>query len=472
MASIRIYNTLTRQKEEFAPRDAGKVGVYACGLTPQAPAHLGHMRGAVFFDVVRRWLEHRGYEVHFVQNFTDVDDKIIAQANEEGVPAAEIAKKYGDKYLYDLEQLGVVPADWVYVTENMDSIIEMVQKLVDKGFAYEVDGDIYYSVEQFRDYGKLSGRKMDDLISGARIEVDERKRDPRDFALWKASKPGEPSWDSPWGPGRPGWHIECSALSLRFLGEGFDIHAGGADLKFPHHENEIAQAEAYLDDGTFARIWMHWGRVTLGGEKMSKSTGRVTPLREVLDLYSASAIRMFLLGTSYTSELEFTYDRMHQADAAVRRLQNALGAGRRWLGSASPEPDESAQGLLDRFAEAMDDDFNTAKAMGPMFDAATAINQIVSETPQPDDEPGCDRRMSAHIEALMFMTGVLGISLDGAAAQSDKLFGDLMEKVVAWRARLRQQKHYELADMVRDDLKELGIVLEDSVTGTTWKTDS
>jgi cysteinyl-tRNA synthetase len=473
MAQIKIYNSLTRTKTEFVPRDPGKVTIYACGLTPQAPAHLGHMRGAVFFDAVRRWFIHRGYEVEFVQNFTDVDDKIINRAAEEGISAADVARKYGEKYLHDLEQLGVIPAKWVYVTENMDSIIEMVQRLIEKGYAYELDGDVYYSVEKFEQYGKLSGRKTDDMIAGARLAVDERKRDPKDFALWKAAKPGEPSWDSPWGPGRPGWHIECSALSIKYLGPGFDIHAGGADLKFPHHENEIAQSEAYLDGRPFARYWMHWGRVTLGGEKMSKSTGNVTALRDVVDRYSPGAIRLFLLGTSYTSELEFGYDRVDQAEAGVRRIQNAVRNAVRWLGDSKPEPSDAANSYIDRFSAAMDDDFNTAQALAPLFEAVSALNQLLSEAPSPSEDPDAARSVVSLLEAIRFMTGILGLPLDsGANAHSDELISGLIEKAIAWRARLRQQKQYELADMVREDLKQLGIVLEDSATGTTWKLES
>lgn len=467
--SIKIYNTLSRQKEELVPRDPGKVGIYACGLTPQAPAHIGHMRGAVFFDVVRRWLEHRGYEVEFIQNFTDIDDKIINRANEENIPASEVAKKYGAKYLHDLEQLGVKPAHWVYVTENMAEIIAMVEKLIDLDYAYEVDGDVYYSVDKFEGYGKLSGRNPDDMMAGARLAVDERKRDPKDFALWKASKAGEPSWESPWGPGRPGWHIECSALSLKYLGPAFDIHAGGADLKFPHHENEIAQSEAYLEGGMFSRIWMHWGRVTLGGEKMSKSVGNVTALRDVIDRYSPASIRLFLLGTSYTSELEFGYERVDQAEAGVRRIQNAVTNARRWLGDAAPDADESATPLLERFAAGMDDDFNTPQALAAIFEAVSQMNQIVAESPGPTDEPEMATRLAAYLAATEFMAGILGIGLEASSGQSDELMNSLMEKVIGWRARMRQEKQYALSDMVRDDLNEIGVVLEDGVGGTVWK---
>jgi cysteinyl-tRNA synthetase len=469
MATIRIYNTLSRSKEEFKPRDPGKVSIYACGLTPQAPAHIGHMRGAVFFDVVRRWMEHRGFEVRFVQNFTDIDDKIINRATEEGIPASEVARKYGEKYLHDLEQLGVKPAEWVYVTENMPQIIEMVQTLIAKGFAYEVEGDVYYSVDKFPAYGKLSGRKTEDMLAGARLAVDERKRDPKDFALWKAAKPGEPSWDSPWGPGRPGWHIECSALSLRYLGPNFDIHSGGADIKFPHHENEIAQSESYLGSETFARIWMHWGRVTLGGEKMSKSVGNVTALRDVLDQYSPSAIRLFLMGTTYASELEFAYERVDQSEAAVKRIENALLNGKRWLGDNAAKADDSASGLMVRFANAMDDDFNTPQAMGAMFEAVTAMNQIVAESESAAASPDMAPRMVALIEAVQFMANIFGLQLGAAKGQSDETLNALMEKVIGWRAQLRQQKIFEMADQVRDDLKEVGIALEDGVSGTIWK---
>lgn len=470
MANIRIYNTLTRTKEEFAPRDPGKVSIYACGLTPQAPAHIGHMRGAVFFDVVRRWLEYRDYEVTFVQNFTDIDDKIINRSAEEGIAAAEVARKYGEKYLHDLDQLGVKPAKWVYVTEDMADIVAMVQKLIDTGYAYEMDGDVYYSVEKFKDYGKLSGRNPDDMIAGARLAVDERKRDPKDFALWKASKPGEPSWESPWGPGRPGWHIECSALSLKYLGAAFDIHAGGADLKFPHHENEIAQSEAYLEGGTFARIWMHWGRVTLGGEKMSKSIGNVTALRDVIDRYTPSSIRLYLLGTSYSQELEFNYERVDQAEAGVKRIQNAVGNGRKWQAGAEPKHSDEASSLLERFAAAMDDDFNTAQALAPLYEAVTRINQIVAEVGGPADDEDAARAMGDHLRAVEFMSGILGISLEaGDGGQSNELLASVLDQAIQWRMELRRQKMYDFADRIRDDLKQVGIVLEDGPSGTTWK---
>ncbi|MDW8052543.1 MAG: cysteine--tRNA ligase [Armatimonadota bacterium] len=472
MAELVIYNTLTRREEPFVPREPGKVSMYACGLTPQAPAHVGHMRGVVVMDVVRRWFEQLGYEVHFVQNFTDIDDKIIRRAQEEGISTAEVAAKYSQMYIEDAEALGVRLPHFVKVTENMDAIIEMVQRLVEDGYAYTVDGDVYFEVSKFPEYGKLSGRSVEEMLAGARVEVDERKRHPEDFALWKAAKPGEPAWDSPWGKGRPGWHIECSALSLKYLGPGFDIHAGGMDLIFPHHENEIAQSEAYLHcKQPFVRYWLHWGPVRLRQEKMSKSTGVVVPIRELRQQYEPAVIRFFLLAVHYRTPLEFSYERMDEAKAALERIRTAYQRAQAFLRNYSgvaPNP-EVAEPYRQRFRAAMNNDFNTAQAIATAFEVVGELNARLN-TPERAAQPSTPAEVRALLEALQWMMEtVLGISLSASTAVQSELVEQLMRCVIAWRQELRSRKLYDLADRVRDDLKAMGIILEDTPQGTTWR---
>ncbi len=473
MGELRLYNTLTRKEEPFTPREPGKVSMYACGLTPQAPAHVGHMRGVVVMDVVRRWLEQLGYEVHFVQNFTDIDDKIIRRAHEEGISTQQVAEKYSQMYIEDALSLGVKLPHFVKVTENMQDIIAMVKKLVDDGYAYVVDGDVYFEVSQFPEYGKLSGRTVEELKAGARIEVDERKRHPEDFALWKSAKPGEPAWDSPWGPGRPGWHIECSALSLKYLQPAFDIHAGGMDLIFPHHENEIAQSEAYLNcQQPFARYWLHWGPVRLRQEKMSKSTGVVVPIRELRQQYEPAVIRFFLLTVHYRTPLEFSYERLDEAKAGLERIRTAAQRAEAFL-RALPQPpatDETvAQPYREQFTEAMNNDFNTAQAIAVVFEVVREINHRLN-TPELAQHPETAAELQALLNALRWMMEtVLGVPLQTATPAHSGRFEQLMQAVIAWRAELRTRKLYDLADRIRDDLKAMGIVLEDSPQGTTWR---
>ncbi len=473
MGELRLYNTLTRKEEPFTPREPGKVSMYACGLTPQAPAHVGHMRGVVVMDVVRRWLEQLGYEVHFVQNFTDIDDKIIRRAHEEGISTQQVAEKYSQMYIEDALALGVKLPHFVKVTENMQDIIAMVKKLVDDGYAYVVDGDVYFEVSKFPEYGKLSGRTVEELKAGARIEVDERKRHPEDFALWKSAKPGEPAWDSPWGPGRPGWHIECSALSLKYLQPAFDIHAGGMDLIFPHHENEIAQSEAYLNcQQPFARYWLHWGPVRLRQEKMSKSTGVVVPIRELRQQYEPAVIRFFLLTVHYRTPLEFSYERLEEAKAGLERIRTAAQRAEAFLRALPqpPAPDETgAQPYREQFTEAMNNDFNTAQAIAVVFEVVREINHRLN-TPELAQRPETAAELQALLNALRWMMEtVLGVPLQTATPTHSERFEQLMQAVIAWRAELRARKLYELADRIRDDLKAMGILLEDSPQGTTWR---
>ncbi len=473
MGELRLYNTLTRKEEPFTPREPGKVSMYACGLTPQAPAHVGHMRGVVVMDVVRRWLEQLGYEVHFVQNFTDIDDKIIRRAHEEGISTQQVAEKYSQMYIEDALALGVKLPHFVKVTENMQDIIAMVKKLVDDGYAYVVDGDVYFEVSKFPEYGKLSGRTVEELKAGARIEVDERKRHPEDFALWKSAKPGEPAWDSPWGPGRPGWHIECSAISLKYLQPAFDIHAGGMDLIFPHHENEIAQSGAYLNcQQPFARYWLHWGPVRLRQEKMSKSTGVVVPIRELRQQYEPAVIRFFLLTVHYRTPLEFSYERLEEAKAGLERIRTAAQRAEAFLRALPqpPAPDETgAQPYREQFTEAMNNDFNTAQAIAVVFEVVREINHRLN-TPELAQRPETAAELQALLNALRWMMEtVLGVPLQTATPTHSERFEQLMQAVIAWRAELRARKLYELADRIRDDLKAMGILLEDSPQGTIWR---
>jgi cysteinyl-tRNA synthetase len=462
LSALKIYDSLSRTLVDFSPRDPGKVGIYACGLTPQAPAHIGHMRGAVLFDVIRKWLRHLGYNVDFVQNFTDIDDKIIRRAQEEGTSPEEVARKYGLMYFDDLEALGVEPARWVYVTQNIPKIVEMIETIIERGHAYTVDGDVYFRVSSLPQYGKLSRRKISEMQAGARIEVDERKEHPMDFALWKSAKPGEPSWDSPWGKGRPGWHIECSALSLNELGPNFDIHAGGVDLVFPHHENEIAQSEAYLGKEEFARIWMHWGAVRMAGDKMSKSVGNVLAVREAIAKYSAGAVRLLLLGTDYRSPIEYSDERMAEAQAGFNRIQTALARARQMFGSASDGEIDSS--YMERFAAAMNHDFNTAAATAVLYEVVRELNELMAN--------GVENRGSRAVSLIRTadeFTGLLGLSTEHKVMETDQTESRLMELLIGLRKELRQAKMFELADKIREDLKNIGIQLEDSVEGTTWR---
>ncbi|MCL6624287.1 MAG: cysteine--tRNA ligase [Fimbriimonadales bacterium] len=458
---LRLYNTLSRTLEDFQPRDEGKVSIYACGLTPQAPAHLGHMRGAVFMDVVRRWFRYLGYEVTYVQNFTDIDDKIIARAQEENLTPAEIAEKYSRMYLEDLTDLGVEPAKWVYVTQNIPVILEMVEKILKEGKAYVVDGDVYFRVQSAPSYGKLSRRKLSEMLAGARVEVDERKEHPMDFALWKAAKPGEPAWESPWGMGRPGWHIECSALSLKELGENFDIHAGGVDLVFPHHENEIAQAEAYLGRPTFARYWIHWGAVQLAERKMSKSEGNVMGAREAIESYGAGAVRLFLLGTGYRSPIEYTPQRLAEARRSFERIENALTKAEQIVGGA--EEDGWLEEYRSAFEEALNDDFNTPAGIAILHEVVGKINEVLAEGPL-----GRLQELRSLLSTAHHLCGILGLRV-GQKESTSALLKDLLNAVISWRNELRAKKEFALADKIREDLKALGIALEDGPDGTTWR---
>ena len=462
---LRIYNTLTRKKENFEPLEANCVRMYVCGVTVYSDAHVGHAMSALVFDVVRRYLLYRGYDVKFVMNFTDVDDKIIARANQIGDDPSQLAQRYIDNYDKNLEDLNVLPATSnPRATQTMDKIIQMVQGLIKKGYAYAPgNGDVYFRVTKDPDYGKLSGRKIEDMQAGARIEVGEKKEHPMDFALWKAAKPGEPSWDSPWGKGRPGWHIECSAMNLSELGEQIDIHGGGNDLIFPHHENEIAQTESYTGK-PFANYWMHNGMLQLSGEKMSKSIGNLVTIDEFLSKHDPDAMRMLVLSGSYRAPLSFIDAAIDSAEKGLDRLRSGL---RPASTSAKGLPAGSAAELTAQaassqhaFETAMDDDFNTAGALAALYELVKAINSA-------RDAGATNEQLAPAQTALRTLTGVLGLRMQEKkrSGDADKFINTLLEV----RTAARKQKLWAFSDMIRDRLKELGVTIEDSKDGTTWR---
>ncbi len=475
---LRVYNTLTKKKEEFIPQDKGKVGIYVCGVTPYNHPHIGNARPFVVWDVIKRYLRKLGYEVKHVQNFTDVDDKIIRAARQEGVQWSDISERYIRAYFKVMDRLHVQRADlYPKVSEHIGDILRMIGGLIEKGYAYPLDGDVYYSVEKFVGYGKLSGRRLEDMQAGARIEVDERKRHPMDFALWKRAKAGEPSWESPWGPGRPGWHIECSAMALKYLGETFDFHGGGSDLIFPHHENEIAQTQAFCGDETcFAHYWLHNGFITINEEKMSKSLHNFFTVQEILDKYPAQVLRYFIVATHYRSPLDFSAQRLDEAGRALQRLRTArLHAAelseRKGDGGASCEAlVRQAEAAKAAFYEAMDDDFNTALAIGHMFALAKEINvyfAAVTGGKAPLDKDGFERVCAVYAD----MAEILGIleQEEAEGGEDEEMVDDLMKIIIALRQEARQKKDWATADKIRDALGALGITLEDSPAGARWK---
>ena len=479
---ISIYNTLTRRKEEFVPRDSGKVGMYVCGVTPYAPAHVGHGRFAVVFDVVRRWLTYRGYEVTYVMNVTDVEDKIFAASQQASLSWREVADHYAASYWTELDELAVRPPTITPIaSEHIDDIIALVRRLVEKGHAYAIDGDVAFHVPSFRGYGKLSRRDLDSQMTGARVEEDQRKRDPRDFFLWKAAKPGEPSWESPWGAGRPGWHIECSAMSTKYLGEGFDIHAGGSDLIFPHHENEIAQSEA-ASGKAFARVWMHNGMMNVARgdgedeEKMAKSLGNVVGLREMLGRVGGPALRYLYIAAHYRSDLLYIEGSVEQARGALDRLQigrqtteRLMGKTTKTRGSDLAELEDARRVAEEEFHDAMDDDFSTPRALAALHGLVGAVNRLGAEASAsfaPSEEGRA--RLSAAGDTLVGLAGVLGLSLEEASMPRG-LTADLIQLLVELRQKAREAGQYEIADEVRSRLAGLGIVLEDRQGETTWR---
>lgn len=485
---LRIYNTLTSAKEEFKPVVPGKVGMYVCGVTVYDNCHIGHARANVAFDVVFRYLRHAGYDVTYVRNYTDIDDKIINRANRDGVPFTVISERYIKAFDEDMARLHLaIPTHQPKATEYVDEIIALVEKLIASGAAYPAEGDVYFAVEKYDDYLKLSKRTLEDMQAGARVDVDERKRHPMDFALWKAAKPGEPFWVSPWGNGRPGWHIECSAMSMNLLGETFDIHGGGKDLVFPHHENEIAQSEA-ASGKPFVRYWMHNGFVNINSEKMSKSLGNFFTIRDILETYDSEVLRFFLLSSHYRSPIDFSDQNLSDAEAGLERIYSALATMEEALSkpaavtvsSASDAVTELAAKLAalhDRFCEAMDDDFNTALAIAQIFDLVRTLNRVLAEKSAPDQELlGLFSRVKTEISR---MAGVLGV-LDSTPAdflariKSRKSTGlsiavAEIEKLVEERTAARKAKDFKRSDEIRDQLLSSGIELLDSASGTEWK---
>ncbi len=465
---MQIFNTLGRALQTFEPRDAGKVGMYVCGATVQSKPHLGHGRYAVVFDVVRRYFAYLGYDVTYVRNITDVDDKIIDAANEAGVTTEEIAAAAAESFATAYDALGILPADIEpRATEHIPQMIAMIGQLIEGDHAYEAGGDVYFSVRGFAGYGKLSGRNIDELQSGARIATGDIKRDPLDFAVWKAAKPGEPSWSSPWGDGRPGWHIECSAMSYEYLGASFDIHGGGNDLVFPHHENEIAQAEAALGIEPFARLWMHNGMMTLTGEKMSKSTGHIIDLLDAVRKYPGLAVRLFYLRTHYRKPLDFSEEALGDATSSLERLWTFR---RRRPGPVEDQPDTTT---MESFRKAMDNDIDVAGGLGALFDAVREGNRRL------DAGETADQWVAAYDEIV----AVLGIAepargLDDIAAglealaaryEVDAPFGPaLVDALVARRNEARENKDWSTGDAIRDGLAELGVIVEDGADGSVW----
>jgi len=466
---MKIFNTLTQRKEVFKPCEGKTVRMYVCGPTVYDHAHIGHARSAVVFDTIRRWLEFKGYKVVYVRNYTDVDDKIIKRAKEEGKPWNEIAETFIKSYEEDMRALNVLePTYKPRVTQHIEDIIKTIKGLIEKGFAYRSGGNVYYCVEKFPEYGKLSGRKPSDMLAGARVEPEEGKRNPLDFALWKASKEDEPGWNSPWGRGRPGWHIECSVMAMKYLGETIDIHGGGLDLIFPHHENEIAQSEAYTGK-PFARYWVHNGFVMVNKEKMSKSLGNFFTVKEVLNHFSPDALRLFLLSTHYRSPIDFSFENLKDAERSLQRLKNFISSEE--IFESLPEGGKgervSWSELESAFEEAMDDDFNTARAIGVLFEIVKRANQIKDSAVRRNSISPEERATLK--EAVRFvgrMLKVLGFKLEREEKDSES---ELIEILIDVRQELRRRKLFDLADAIRERLSKLGIVLEDLPGKTIYR---
>ncbi|AVD36566.1 cysteine--tRNA ligase [Clostridioides difficile] len=463
---MKVYNTLTRTKEEFVPLEEGKVKMYVCGPTVYNYIHIGNARPFIIFDTLRRYLEYRGYDVTYVQNFTDVDDKIINRSHEEGISPEEVAAKYIKEYFVDCDGLGIKRATvHPQVTDNIQQIIEFIKELEDKGYAYAVNGDVYFDTNKFEGYGKLSGQKQEDLEAGARIEVNDQKRHPMDFVLWKAKKEGEPGWDSPWGEGRPGWHIECSVMSKRYLGETIDIHAGGQDLTFPHHENEIAQSEA-RSGKTFSKYWMHNGYININDEKMSKSKGNFFTVRDISKLYDLEIVRFFMLSAHYRNPVNFSDEMLNQAKAGLERLYNTKEKLEFTLSNLveSPLTEKEVElvkeldGFRQKFIDAMDDDVNTADAVSVIFELAKLINSNVDENSSLEFAKKC-------LDEFNELTGVLNI----VNKKKDTVLDKDIEELIQKRTDAKKNKEFQLADDIRQQLLDMGIVLEDTRQGVKWK---
>ena len=474
--ATRVFNTLTRGKESLIPLHAGEMRIYVCGVTVYDLCHIGHGRSGIVFDVMRRYLKHRGHTVKFVKNFTDIDDKIIRKANLEGVSAQEISERYIQEYRTDMASLGIAPADIEpKATDHVGPMIALIERLIARGVAYAIEGDVYFEARRFPGYGRLSGKNLDELRAGARVEVDERKRDPVDFALWKATKPGEPSWKSPWGQGRPGWHIECSAMAMQYLGETLDVHGGGEDLIFPHHENEIAQSEAATGK-PFARCWLHNGFVNLAAEKMSKSLGNTLTIKDLVRRHDPEALRLYLLGTHYRHPVEFADERIGEAGRALARLRSLKEEADRLASRGTPAPGPDG-GLFDelaahraRFEAAMDDDFNTPQALGVLFDLARLLHGAREQVAQGTSGAGAFLLGVGELVMLARSLGLLEAARREVAVDPQRKAR--IESLVYLRQEARRQRDFAEADRLREELSRLGVILEDTRDGTTWKLTS
>jgi len=487
--SIRLHNTLTGNKEDFVPLHNKKVGMYVCGVTVYDLSHIGHARSAIVFDTIYRYFRYRGYEVTFVRNFTDVDDKIIKRANEEGVDTKTIAEKYIGEFNIDMGRLGLEkPSVEPRATDHIPEMIRLISALVQKGFAYESGGDVFFSVQKFKDYGMLSKRDLEEMQAGARVEIDEKKENPLDFALWKASKPGEPFWESPWGKGRPGWHIECSAMSQKYLGETLDIHGGGRDLIFPHHENEIAQSEGATGK-TFVRYWVHNGFVNINKEKMSKSLGNILTIREILKDWHPEVLRLFFLSHHYRSPVDYSEDSFGEAQkgldrfyATIHEIQEELKRSLVSQSKIDPAAIDNCRSVIEsfpaRFEEAMDDDFNTAQALGYFYDLQTQLNSLLSLSKgQPTEETISMLKQGLdHFSTKGWVFGLFREDPEGYLVQRKKeglkrlnLTEQAILRSVEERNLARKAKNWKRADEIRNDLLSKGVILEDMPSGTTWK---
>jgi len=488
--ALRVYNTLSSEKEVFIPLHSGKAGMYVCGVTVYDYCHIGHARANVVFDIIYRYLAYAGYDVTYVRNYTDIDDKIINRANKEGVDYRTIADRYIQAFDEDMARLGLAkPTVEPKATDHIGGIIAIIEALIAKGHAYESEGDVYYAVETFPEYLKLSGRNLEEMQAGARVEVGEKKRNPMDFALWKSSKPGEPWWHSPWGQGRPGWHIECSAMSEEFLGKTFDFHGGGKDLIFPHHENEIAQSEA-ANGCQFVRYWLHNGFVNINSEKMSKSLGNFFTIREVLEKFDPETLRFFILSAHYRSPIDFSDQNLHDSQSGLERIYSCLAALDAFLLAApsttlpaevlppaTADLQEKSAQLVSRFVEAMDDDFNSAQALGVLFDTVRSANRFLAETAEPTSAAlSLAAQVRQQFSELGSVLGLFGSDpADWLAAIQTSRRGQMdiqpeeIERLIVERAEARKARDFKRGDEIRDLLLEKGIQLLDSAQGTSWK---
>lgn len=460
--SLIVYNTLTNRKQEFIPIEENKVKMYVCGVTVYDDMHMGHARSIIVFDMIVRYLRYKGYDVEHVTNFTDVDDKIINRANEMGIPPLELSARYIERFFEDIDALGVKRADrYPRASEVIEDIIDMIQEIIDRGYGYEAGGSVYFSVDKVEEYGRLSGQRLEDMVAGARVEVDKAKRNPMDFALWKASKPGEIAWDSPWGKGRPGWHIECSVMCRKYLGDLIDIHGGGSDLIFPHHENEILQTRAVTGQH-LANYWIHNGMLEIRGEKMSKSLGNFFIVKDVLKRFTRQEIRFFMLNTHYRGPLTFGEAALEEAATSLKRVHNAYIELRSLCGKAPGDGtlEKEVKKARDDFVRFMDDDFNTRGAIAVIFELIRETNRVISA-----DSIG-ERGVSNVLEFLEEADSILGILPE---VRRGEVSNDVVQILIEVRDELRRRKIYDLADKIRERLDEMGIVLEDTAEGVRWR---